>query len=143
MVSVVCVAPPPERSRSVRRRAAEPRRTGTLIVRERVPTAKRRRPTVRVAATVLAVRAPGLTLKRTPLFSWSMLVAAVVWSLTLPVLAALMVLAWVDLRQGQRFLGGPGGIYDRIAWVFWQPTLYAFAIPALGISGLRVVPYRG
>ena len=94
---------------------------------------------ISVAATVLAVRAPGLTLKRTPLFSWSMLVATVVWTLTLPVLAALLVLAWVDLRQGQRFLGGPGGIYDRIAWVFWQPTVYAFAIPALGIVG-DIVP---
>ena len=94
---------------------------------------------ISVGATVLALRAPGLTLRRAPLFSWSMLVAAVIWSLTLPVLAALMLLSWVDLRHGARFLGGEGGIYDRIAWVFWQPTLYAFAIPALGIVG-DIVP---
>ena len=94
---------------------------------------------VSVATTVLTMRAPGMTLRNTPLFSWSALVAAVVWSLTLPVLAALMLLAWVDLRQGQQFLGGPAGIYDRIAWAFWQPTVYAFAIPALGIVG-DIVP---
>jgi heme/copper-type cytochrome/quinol oxidase subunit 1 len=88
---------------------------------------------VSVATTVLTLRAPGMALRRTPLFTWSALVATVVWTLTLPVLGALTVLAWVDIRQGQQFLGGPSGIYNRIAWVFWQPALYAFAIPALGI----------
>jgi heme/copper-type cytochrome/quinol oxidase subunit 1 len=94
---------------------------------------------VSVATTVLTLRAPGMRLRNTPLFAWSALVASVVWSLTLPVLAGLMLLAWVDIRQGQQFLGGPGGIYDRIAWAFWQPTVYAFAIPALGIVG-DIVP---
>jgi cytochrome c oxidase subunit 1 len=88
---------------------------------------------VSVVATVLAVRAPGMTLKRVPLFSWSAMVAGVVWSLTLPALAAVLLLCWVDLRHGQQLMGGPDGIYDRIAWVFWQPTVYGFAVPALGI----------
>lgn len=86
-----------------------------------------------VATTVVALRAPGMSLRRTPLFSWSMLVAGTLWLLTLPILAALMVLAYVDLEFGAGFLGGPGGLYRRILWVFWQPTVYAFAIPALGI----------
>src|SRR5690606_21705241 len=59
--------------------------------------------------------------------------------LTLPVLAAMLLLAYLDLRYGQQFLGGSGGVYDRIAWVFWQPTLYVFAVPALGIVA-DVVP---
>lgn len=88
---------------------------------------------VSVVATVLAVRAPGMTLRRVPLFSWSALVAGVVWALALPTLAALLLLSWVDLRHGQQFMGGSDGIYDRVAWVFWQPTLYGFAVPALGI----------
>jgi heme/copper-type cytochrome/quinol oxidase subunit 1 len=86
-----------------------------------------------VATTVVALRAPGMSLRRTPLFSWSMLVAGTLWLLTLPVLAGVMVLAYVDLEYGVGFLGGPGGLYNRILWVFWQPTVYAFAIPALGI----------
>jgi heme/copper-type cytochrome/quinol oxidase subunit 1 len=95
--------------------------------------------TVSVVTTVLTLRAPGMSLRRTPLFSWSMLVAGVVWLLVLPVLAAVMLLAYLDLRYGEQFLGGTTGLYDRIAWVFWQPTLYAFAIPALGIIG-SIVP---
>jgi heme/copper-type cytochrome/quinol oxidase subunit 1 len=55
------------------------------------------------------------------------------------VLAAVMLLVYVDLRYGQQFLGGSDGVYDRIAWSFWQPTLYVFAVPALGIIA-DVVP---
>jgi heme/copper-type cytochrome/quinol oxidase subunit 1 len=89
--------------------------------------------TVCVATTVVAMRAPGMSLRRTPLFSWSMLVAGSVWLLTLPVLAGLMVLAYADLQYGTGFMGEAGGVYNHILWVFWQPTVYAFAIPVLGI----------
>jgi heme/copper-type cytochrome/quinol oxidase subunit 1 len=89
--------------------------------------------TVSVMTTVLTMRAPGMSLRRTPLFSWSMVVAGSVWLLTLPILAGVLIITYLDFIYGQQFLGGAGGVYDRIIWVFWQPTLYAFAIPALGI----------
>ena len=89
--------------------------------------------TVSVVTTVLTMRAPGMSLRRTPLFSWSMVVAGTVWLLTLPILAGGLLLVYLDLTYGEQFLGGAAGVYDRIAWAFWQPTLYAFAIPALGI----------
>src|SRR5690606_1989423 len=94
---------------------------------------------VSVVTTVLTLRAPGMTLRRTPLFSWSMLVGGTVWLLVLPVLAGLLVVTYLDLRYGQQFLGGSGGVDDRIAWLFWQPTLYAAAVPALGVIA-DVVP---
>jgi heme/copper-type cytochrome/quinol oxidase subunit 1 len=89
--------------------------------------------TVSVVTTVLTLRAPGMTLRRTPLFSWSMVVGGSIWLLTLPMLAGGLVLAYLDFTYGQQFLGGAEGVYGRIEWAFWQPTLYAFAIPALGI----------
>jgi heme/copper-type cytochrome/quinol oxidase subunit 1 len=89
--------------------------------------------TVSVVTTVLTMRAPGMTLRRTPLFSWSMVVGGTIWLLTLPILGGVMVLVYLDLTYGQQFLGGAAGVYDHIAWAFWQPTLFAFAIPALGI----------
>jgi heme/copper-type cytochrome/quinol oxidase subunit 1 len=95
--------------------------------------------TVSVVTTVLTLRAPGMTLRRTPLFSWSMVVAGTIWLLTLPVLAGNLVLAYLDFTHGQQFLGGAAGLYGHIEWAFWQPTLYAFAIPALGIVA-DVVP---
>lgn len=95
--------------------------------------------TISISTTVLALRAPGMTLRRTPLFSWSMLVAGSVWLLTLPMLGGLLVLFYVDFTYGPLLFGGTLDVYNQIRWVFWQPTLYAFAIPALGIIG-DIVP---
>jgi heme/copper-type cytochrome/quinol oxidase subunit 1 len=95
--------------------------------------------TASVVTTVLTLRAPGMTLRRAPLFSWSVLVGGTGWLLTLPVLAAMLLLTYIDLRYGQQFLGGTSGVYNRISWLFWQPTLYLVAVPALGIVS-DVVP---
>ena len=95
-----------------------------------------------IGTTVLALRAPGVWLTRTPLFSWSMLVTAAVWLLTLPALLAMVILTYLDTHYGGDagvFLGGTGGIYFRLRWVFGQPAVYAFAIPVLGVVA-DVVP---
>jgi heme/copper-type cytochrome/quinol oxidase subunit 1 len=95
--------------------------------------------TVTLVTTVMTLRAPGMTLRRAPLFAWSTLVGGVSWLLVLPVLAALTVLLYIDHRYGRLFIGGNFVIYDRISWVFTQPTLYVIAVPALGIIG-DIVP---
>jgi heme/copper-type cytochrome/quinol oxidase subunit 1 len=95
--------------------------------------------TICVVSTVVGLRPPGMTLDRAPLFSWSMLVAGAMWLLSLPVLLATTVLLYVDHRNGRVLFGGTEGIYARIVWVFAQPQLYAFAVPALGFA-LDVVP---
>lgn len=89
-----------------------------------------------IATTVLSLRVPGMSMRRVPLFAWSNLVAATVWLITLPVLAAVTVLAYLDIRYGGVggfFGGGEQTLYARISWVFGTPTVYAFAIPALGV----------
>ena len=86
-----------------------------------------------IATTVIALRAPGMTLRRVPSFSWAMLVAASVWFLTLPVLFGRVVLAYVDYTHSQTLYGAENALYNQVRWVFGQPTVYAFAIPALGI----------
>jgi heme/copper-type cytochrome/quinol oxidase subunit 1 len=95
-----------------------------------------------IATTVIALRTSGMSLTRAPLFAWSSLVAAGVWVLTLPVLAGGLLVAYVDLRYGGStgFIGGGAStLYARVAWVFGQPAVYAFAIPVLGFVG-SVVP---
>lgn len=94
--------------------------------------------TVCILTTIIVERAPGMTLYRVPLYTWSMLVAGVVWVLTLPVLFGLLVLAYVDHRYG-RTLFGNFDIYHYVHWVLRAPQVYAFAIPALGI-GAEIVP---
>ena len=95
-----------------------------------------------IATTVITVRVPGLSLARTPLFAWSAMVAGVVWIITLPVLAGMLVIQYLDVRYGGGggfFAGGEATMYARIAWVFSTPAVFAFAIPALGFIG-SVVP---
>lgn len=86
-----------------------------------------------VATTVLAVRAEGMTLDRVPMFAWSLLCTTVIWLLTLPVMLALLVLLFLDHRNGQAlFAVGPEAA-DQVAWLGRQPQVYAAAIPVLGL----------
>ena len=95
-----------------------------------------------IMTTVVALRAPGVSLRRTPLFAWSTLVAGAVWMLTLPVLGAVVVLTYIYVRYGGSagfMAGGAPAVYARLAWAFSPPTVFAFAIPVLGYIG-SVVP---
>ncbi|MEO7573986.1 MAG: cbb3-type cytochrome c oxidase subunit I [Acidimicrobiales bacterium] len=100
-----------------------------------------------IATTVISLRTAGMSLKRTPLFAWSSLVAATVWVLTLPVLGAMVLIAYIDIRYGGAagFISGSGAstLYNRISWTFTQPTVYAFAIPVLGYLGSVVPVFSG
>ncbi len=90
-----------------------------------------------VLTTVFTCRTPGMRLTRVPLFAWSMVVAASIWLLTLPVLVALLVLAYVDHRAGGILNGANtnGALYGNVVWAIRQPQIYAFVVPALGIVG--------
>ena len=96
-----------------------------------------------IATTVIALRPTGMSLRRVPLFAWSTLVAGTAWVVMLSVLAGVVVISYIDLRYGgaSGFItgGGAGTLYAHIAWVFGQPAVYAFAIPALGFIA-SVVP---
>lgn len=99
-----------------------------------------------IATTVIAVRVPGMSLARTPLFAWSALVAGAVWTIVLSVLGGIVVLSYLDVRYGGDtgfFGGGDAALYARIAWVFDTPTVYAFAIPVLGFVGSVVPVFTG
>ena len=86
-----------------------------------------------VATTVLVDRAEGMSLVRTPLFSWSMLVACSVWILSLPVLLANLLVIYLDHRYGQQLFGVDADIWAQVSWAFHQPQIYATAIPVFGI----------
>ena len=98
---------------------------------------------VTVVTTVFTNRAPGMTLTRVPLFSWSMVVAGVLWIMTLPVAAAMLLLVYIDHRHGRIFIGNDlnGATFTQVSWLFRQPQIYALAIPALGIIGDIVVTF--
>ncbi|MDQ4133365.1 MAG: cbb3-type cytochrome c oxidase subunit I [Actinomycetota bacterium] len=94
---------------------------------------------VNLIVTIVRLRAPGLTLRRTPLFSWSVLVSSSVLLLALPVLVGSLVMLFVDQHYNGRvfsgFTGSNGGnplLWPRLFWFAAYPTLWALLLPALG-----------
>ena len=96
--------------------------------------------------TVVKLRAPGVTLRRTPLFSWSVAVSAAVLLLALPVLLGGLAMLFVDRHYSGRvfngFTGSGGGnplLWPRIFWFAAYPMLWALVLPALGVIS-EIVP---
>ena len=89
---------------------------------------------VSIATSVLTTRAPGMSMRRVPLFSWSALITAIGLLLSLPVLVGALVYLFVDHRNARAVFGGNVGIGDWIGWAFTQPATYVFALPAIGVA---------
>lgn len=87
-----------------------------------------------VAASVLTTRAPGMTMRRVPLFAWSALIGALGMLIALPVLLGAVIFAFVDHRIGIQANFGTDGIGAWIAWAYSVPAVIVYAIPAVGVA---------
>ncbi|HYD10934.1 MAG TPA: cbb3-type cytochrome c oxidase subunit I, partial [Acidimicrobiales bacterium] len=91
---------------------------------------------VSAVTTVLTMRAPGMTLLRTPLFSWSVLAGGGLTLLTLPILAGRTISVFAE----HHFTGElPADAFGQVAWIWTLPTVYALVVMAAGVA-LEVVP---
>ncbi|MDQ3898373.1 MAG: cbb3-type cytochrome c oxidase subunit I [Actinomycetota bacterium] len=105
---------------------------------------------VNLVVTILQLRAPGLTLRRVPVFSWSMMVSGAVLLLALPVLIGAFGMLFVDRHYGTSlfsgFTGSRGGnplLWPRLFWFGAYPMLWALLIPALGAVSEIVATFAG
>ncbi|CAN5560686.1 hypothetical protein BH23ACT3_BH23ACT3_05480 [soil metagenome] len=103
-----------------------------------------------LATSVLTTRAPGMTMRRVPFFAWSALVTAIGLLLVLPVMVGVIVYLVVDLQYSQAAFGGAAGLTAWLGWLFSAPTVFLFALPAIGVFAelvpvtfLRAQPGRG
>ena len=103
-----------------------------------------------VATTILTTRAPGMNMRRVPLFSWSALVGALGLLLALPVLVGALVYVYIDYRYGRGGFGGNKGIMTWIGFGFTQPLTFVYAVPVFGfaaeviaVASGRRMPLRG
>jgi heme/copper-type cytochrome/quinol oxidase subunit 1 len=86
-----------------------------------------------VATTILTTRAPGMTMRRIPPFTWSALVFALGVILVMPVLVGTLAYLFLDHRNARTGFGGNEGIFVWAGWVVTQPVTFLFAIPAIGL----------
>jgi cytochrome c oxidase subunit 1 len=88
-----------------------------------------------VVATVVRRRAPGMTLLRMPVFSWTALVSVLMVVGSFPVLVIAMVLLYIDRHGGHIFTGFSGAIdYQDLFWFFGHPVVYVMFFPYLGAA---------
>ncbi len=86
-----------------------------------------------IATSVLTTRAPGMTMRRVPMFAWSALVASLGLILALPVMVGAIIYMFIDVRYGIGTFGGSEGVGNWIGWAFGQPLTFLLVLPALGV----------
>jgi cytochrome c oxidase subunit 1 len=91
---------------------------------------------ISILVTILRLRAPGMTMLRLPVFTWTQLVTALLVLGSFPMVAIALALLFVD-RHGWGVFSGPGGpvAYQHLFWFFGHPVVYVLFFPFLGIVG--------
>jgi cytochrome c oxidase subunit I len=88
-------------------------------------------------ATIINMRAPGLTFMRLPMFTWAIFITSALIVFAFPVLTVGLVALMFDrLFDANFFDTGTGGnivLWEHIFWVFGHPEVYILIMPAFGI----------
>jgi cytochrome c oxidase subunit 1 len=94
-------------------------------------------------ATVITMRAPGLTWSRLPIFVWSVIGTSALMVLAAPTLIAVLLMAAFDRTISTSFFvsggGGSSYLFENLFWFFGHPEVYILALPGFGIV-LELLP---
>lgn len=92
---------------------------------------------INIIATILNLRAPGMTLMKMPLFVWTWLITAYLLIAVMPVLAGVVTMMLMDIHFGTSFFNAGGGgdpvLFQHVFWFFGHPEVYIMILPAFGI----------
>jgi cytochrome c oxidase subunit I len=88
-----------------------------------------------VVATIARRRAPGMSLLRMPVFTWTELASMLMVVGAFPALIIVMALLFIDRHGGHIFVGFDGAIdYQDLFWFFGHPVVYVMFFPYLGAA---------
>src|SRR5210317_28510 len=98
---------------------------------------------INIVATVLNMRAPGMTFMKMPLFVWTWLITAYLLIAVMPVLAGVVTMMLMDIHFGTSFFNAAGGgdpvLFQHVFWFFGHPEVYIMILPAFGIIS-EIIP---
>ncbi|HSX58322.1 MAG TPA: cbb3-type cytochrome c oxidase subunit I [Candidatus Saccharimonadales bacterium] len=87
--------------------------------------------------TILKMRAPGMTLMKMPLFTWTSLCSMFLVVSIFPILTVTMGLLFLDRYFGMHFFttsfGGNAMMYTNLIWMWGHPEVYVLILPAFGV----------
>lgn len=88
-------------------------------------------------ATILKMRAPGMSLIKMPMFTWSALGSMIMIAFAFPILTVTLALLALDRTLLTHFFTASGGgnpmLYVNLIWAWGHPEVYILILPAFGI----------
>ena len=98
---------------------------------------------INLIVTILRLRAPGVTIRRLPLFVWMVLINGFLIVGALPALNAALVMLLADRQLDALFFQTQAGasslLWQNYFWFFGHPEVYIMVLPAFGIVS-EVIP---
>ena len=92
---------------------------------------------INIIATVMNMRAPGMTLMKMPLFVWTWFITAYLLIAVMPVFAGAVTMLLTDKYFATSFFNAAGGgdpvLFQHIFWFFGHPEVYIMILPAFGV----------
>jgi cytochrome o ubiquinol oxidase subunit 1 len=102
---------------------------------------------INLIATIVKMRAPGMTMMKMPVFTWTSLCTNVLIVASFPILTATLALLSLDRYAGTNFftndLGGNPMMYVNLIWIWGHPEVYILVLPAFGIFSEVVATFSG
>jgi cytochrome c oxidase subunit 1 len=97
---------------------------------------------VNFITTIICMRAPGMTMFRMPIFTWTVLLTGLLVLIAFPVLAAALLALGIDRTLGTHIYDPANGgalLWQHLFWFFGHPEVYIIALPFFGIIS-EVIP---
>lgn len=99
------------------------------------------------ATTIYKNRAPGMTLFRMPMFSWTTLCTSILMIFAMAPLTIATLMLALDRYAGFHFftndLGGNMMNYANLFWLFGHPEVYILILPAFGVFSEVISTFSG
>jgi cytochrome o ubiquinol oxidase subunit 1 len=102
---------------------------------------------VNFLATVFKMRAPGMTLMKMPIFTWTCTWANILVAASFPILTAVLAMLTLDRYLDFHFFtnaaGGNAMMYINLFWAWGHPEVYILILPAFGIFSEVISTFAG